>query len=173
MRIRTLGHIGCAMLVLAGCGRFGDSGGSGWNPFGWFGGGSSNQPTSLEPEGGYPTGVSDGRVGIAQITGARWEPLYEGRLLVVTAVPATKGWWNVELVTEVPMPRGRTRADDTGTLRLRLVGNPPAPDSVAGRSTPNPASDTVTAALTISNEALVGLQEVVITGANNTVTLRK
>ncbi|HWL59069.1 MAG TPA: hypothetical protein VNQ78_20655 [Paracoccus sp. (in: a-proteobacteria)] len=172
MRIRTLGHIGCAMLVLAGCGRFGGDSDSSWNPFRWFGGGS-NQPTTLEPEGGYPTTTTDGRLGLAHITAARWEPLYEGRLLVVDAIPATKGWWNVALVTEVPMPRGRVRADATGTLRLRLVGNPPAKGTAAASSPANPTSDTITTAMTISNEALAGVDEVIITGGGNSVTLRK
>lgn len=167
MRIRTLGILGCALLA-AGCGRFSDSG---LNPFGWFGG--SNQPTTLAPEGGYPTTSTDGRIGLAQVTGAKWDPLYEGRLLVVTGLPATKGWWKVALVTEVPMPPGRIAPDENGVLRLRLVGHPPATDSAEARMAPNPASDTVTVAMTLSNETLAKIREVVITGANNAVTLRR
>lgn len=168
MRIRTLGILGCAMLLAAGCGRMGDSR---MNPLGWFRG--SNQPTTLAPEGGYPTASTDGRVGLAQVTGAKWEPLYEGRLLVVTGLPATKGWWKVALVTEVPMPPGRITADATGVLRLRLVGNPPVAGSAEARMAPHPASDTVTAAMTLSNAAMANIREVVITGAGNAVTLRR
>ena len=166
MRITSLGIIGCTVLALAGCGR----GDSGLNPMRWFGG--SNQPKSLEPEGGYPTTTEDGRQPVARILAARWEPLYEGRLLVVDALPTTKGWWNVELVTEVPMPRGRIRPDENGELRLRLVGNPPAPDTPAAASPANPASDTITVGLTLSNAALANLREVVITSAGNAVSLR-
>lgn len=168
MRIRTLGYIFAAGIVLAGCGRFGDSG---WNPLGWMGGGS-NQPTTLAPEGGYVTEQQDTRALVARITAARWEPLYEGRMLVVTALPATKGWWDLELVTEAVMPGDRIRPDDYGVLRLRLVGNPPNAEDLAGQSAPNPASDSATVALTLPHEALRNLREVVISGASNSVSLR-
>lgn len=156
------------MLVLAGCGRMGDSS---LNPMRWFGG--SQQPQTLEPEGGYPTAVQDGRVPLAHVAGAKWEPLYEGRMLIVTGLAASKGWWDVALVTEVPMPRGRIRPDENGVLRLRLVGKPPLADTFAAANPPNPASDTVTVAMTIPNAVLPNLREVVITGAANTVTLRR
>ncbi|MDS9468400.1 hypothetical protein RGQ15_12560 [Paracoccus sp. MBLB3053] len=170
MRIRTWGCVGCAIIAMAGCGRFGDSD-SAWSPSSWFGG--SGKPATLEPEGGYPTSTFDGRQPVAFISGAHWEPLYEGRLLVVTTVPASKGWWDLALVTEQPMPRGRIRPDEFGVLRLRLVGNPPPAGSLAARSTPNPASDTATVGLTLSNETLARVREVVISGAGNAVTLRK
>ncbi|KRW97669.1 hypothetical protein [Paracoccus sp. MKU1] len=169
MRSGTLGTLACAMLVLAGCGRLGDSS---LNPFRWFGGGTAQQQT-LEPEGGYPTTVQDGRLPLAQVTGAKWEPLYEGRMLVVTGLAGSKGWWDVALVTEVPMPKGRIRPDASGVLRLRLVGKPPLPDTFAAANPPHPASDTVTVALTIPNAALADLREVVITGAGNAVSLRR
>ncbi|MTH63454.1 hypothetical protein [Paracoccus shanxieyensis] len=168
MRFRTLGYLCVAGLVLTGCGRFGSD--SGLNPLGWFGGNS--QPQTLEPEGGYVTVTQDLRQPLAQITGARWEPLYEGRMLVVTGLGNSKGWWDVALVTEMAMPSGRIRPDQNGVLRLRLVGNPPAPQSAAARSAVNPASDTITTALTLSHEAMAGLTQVVITGAGNSVTLR-
>ncbi|SIQ78082.1 hypothetical protein SAMN05421641_11415 [Paracoccus thiocyanatus] len=169
MRSLTLGILACAMLVPAGCGRMGDSG---LNPLRWFGGGAPRQQT-LEPEGGYPITAEDGRLPLAQVTAAKWEPLYEGRLLVVTGLAASKGWWDVALVTEVPMPRGRIRADQDGVLRLRLVGKPPLADTFAAANPPNPASDMATVALTIPNAALAGLREVVITGAGNAITLRR
>ncbi|SMO55200.1 hypothetical protein [Paracoccus laeviglucosivorans] len=167
MRFRTLGYICVAALVLAGCGRFGSD--SGLNPMRWFGG--NEPPPTLEPEGGYQAVAQDLRSPLAQVTGARWEPLYEGRMLVVTGLPATKGWWDVALVTEVAMPSGRIRPDENGVLRLRLVGNPPDPSSATARLAVNPASDTVTVAMTLSHEALAGLTQVVITGGN-AVTLR-
>jgi len=170
MRSKTFGILACAVLTLAlaGCGRIGSSG---WNPLRW-GGGGTQQPQSLEPKGGYPTAVEDGRLPLARITSAKWEPLYEGRMLVVTGLAASKGWWDLALMTEVPMPRGRIRPDQDGVLRLRLVGRPPLPDTFAAANPANPASDTVTVALTIPHAALAALREVVITGAGNAITLR-
>ena len=168
MRTRTFALIGCAMLVLAGCG----GPGSGWNPLGWMGDGSSEQQT-LVPEGGYPTAVNDGRMPLAHVASAKWEPLYEGRLLVVTGLAQSKGWWEVALVTEVPMPKGRIRPDENGVLRLRLVGYPPPPDTFEAANPTNPASDTITVGLTLSHASLANLREVVISGAGNAITLRR
>lgn len=169
MRIGTWASVGMVLLAAAGCARLSESR---LNPMGWFGGGSS-QPTTLMPEGGYPTARDDARLGLAHITSARWEPLYEGRILVVTAVPATQGWWDVALVTEMRMPPGRIQPDQDGVLRLRLVGHPPPQGSAASRRAANPASDSVTAALTLSNEALADIREVIISGAGNAVSLRR
>ena len=168
MRIRTLASIGCAMHVLAGCSRVSDSQ---WNPLGWFGGGSS-EPTTLAPEGGYPTASQDGRQPLARVISAKWEPLYEGRLLTVTGLAATKGWWDVELISEVAMPRGRIRADENGVLRLRLVGTPPNPETFAAANAAKPASDTSTVGMTLSTAAMSNLREVVISGAGNAISLR-
>lgn len=167
MRIRTWGIIGCVALAVSGCSRFSESR---FNPMGWF---SSSQPQTLEPKGGYPTARQDTRQLVAQITAARWEPLYEGRMLVVNGLATTKGWSKVELVTEMPMPPGRIYGDDNGVLRLRLVGNPPAAGSYEATHAANPASDTLTVALTIPTEALAGINQVVVTGGANAVTLRR
>lgn len=166
MRTRTIGTLACVMLMLAGCGRVADSR---WNPMNW---GGSSQPQTLAPKGGYPTATVDGRVPLAAVTSAKWDPLYEGRMLVVTGLGASKGWWEVALVTEVPMPSGRIRPDENGVLRLRLVGKPPLPNTFEAANPPNPASDTITVALTIPNAVLPSLREVVISGAGNAVTLR-
>lgn len=167
MRTRTLALFGGAMLALAGCG----GPGSGWNPMGWFDGGSS-EPETLAPEGGYPTAQTDGRAPLAHVVSAKWDPLYEGRLLVVTGLAQTKGWWEVALVTEVPMPKGRIRPDENGVLRLRLVGYPPMPNTFEAANPANPASDTVTVGMTLSHASLANLREVVISGAGNSISLR-
>lgn len=167
MQRKTLGYLACAMLVLAGCGRMGDSS---LNPMRWFGG--SSEPQTLTPEGGYPSASFDGRTPVAHVAGAKWQPLYEGRMLVVSGLAASKGWWDVALVTEVPMPSGRIRPDENGVLRLRLVGKPPLPNTFEAANAPNPASDMLTVALTIPKAVLPQLREVVISGATNTVTLR-
>ena len=175
MRIRTIGLLAAAAVTLAGCGGGGSgsgSAGSGLNPLGWFSGGSK-EPTTLDPEGGYPTARNDNRVPVAQITGAKWEPLYEGGMLVVTALPATKGWWAMKLVTEESMPEGRIHADENGVLRLRLLGLPPLSNTFEASAPADPRSDTVTTGITLSHEAMSGLREVVISGANNAVTIKR
>lgn len=162
-------------LGLAACGGSSGSGsgsaGSGLNPFGWFSG--KKERLTLDPEGGYPTETNDNRIPLARITGARWEPLYEGGMLSVTALPSTKGWWAVKLITEVPMPEGRIRADENGVLRLRLVGLPPLANTYEASAPADPNSDTVNVSMTLSHEALSGLREVIITGASNSVSLRR
>ena len=159
-----------ATLTLSACG---DSASSGLNPMRWFGDGGQKGPETLVPEGGYDLTASDPRQPIGSITGARWEPLTEGRLLVVTGLAPTKGWWDAALVTETPMPTGRLRADADGVLRLRFVALPPPPDSADARHAADPQADTITVALTVSNAALRGIDQVAVQGAANAVSLRK
>ena len=154
----------CALL--AGCGG---GGGSGWNPLGWFGGGGSRGPQTLEPKGGYAR--TDQRLAVPQVLSARWEPTVEGRLLVVTALAPTKGWWDVALVTETPQPESRVRPDADGVLRLRLVGAPPPSDSAAARMTAQPGVDTLTVAFPVSSTALRDIQSVVVAGGTNAIPL--
>lgn len=157
-------------LAVAGCGR----GDSSLNPFRWFGGGGGGpRVTTLEPDGGYRNVAAESRPGIAQVTGASWQPLSEGRLLVVTGMTPTKGYWRASLVAETPDPTGRLRPDADGVLRLRMVAEPPPPGSVAARQPAAPPVDTITTAVAISNTTLTGLRQVVISGANNTITLSR
>lgn len=158
-----------ATLALAGCGgSFSDSG---WNPLGWFG--SDAGPATLEPEGGYTQTNADIRPSIAAVTGARWEALNEGRLLVVTGMTPTKGYWDVALIPERPSPAGRLTPDPDGTLRLRLVGLPPAPGSPEARMIATPEADTITAAVSLSSNVLAGVEQVVISGASNVISISK
>jgi hypothetical protein len=153
------------LVLLTACGPI-----SGLNPLRWFGG-TAKGPETLEPEGGFTR--EDMRPPIAQVTGARWEPLGEGRLLVVTGLAPTKGWWDAALVPETAMPAGRIRADDDGVLRLRFVASPPPPDLAESRIPARPEVDTITVALTLSSAALRGIEQVAIQGAGNAVTLRR
>ncbi|UXU74627.1 MULTISPECIES: hypothetical protein [unclassified Paracoccus (in: a-proteobacteria)] len=164
---RTWGALACMLLVVAGCGRFGDSS---LNPLRWMG---SAQPASIEPKGGYPTERADGRLPLSRITAARWEPLYEGRLLVVEGLGASKGWWDARLQTETPMPAGRLSPDENGVLRLLLVGKPPQANTFEAANPPNPVTDRITVGLPVPNAVLDNLREVVITSAGNSVTLRR
>lgn len=159
-----------ATMTLAGCGgRFSDSG---LNPFGWFGGGG-RQVTTLEPTEGYANANADARPGVPAVTGARWEVLNEGRLLVVTGIGATKGYWDAALVTEAPSPTGRLSPDPDGVLRLRFVAWPPPAGSEDARLPARPETDSISVAVTLSSNSLAGIQQVQITGATNTVTIRK
>lgn len=152
--------------VLAGCGD------SSLNPMRWFGGGGGpKQPQTLEPKGGY-VDTADKRLPVPQVLSARWEPTVEGRLLVVTGIAPTKGWWKVALVTETPQPPGRVRPDSDGVLRLRLVGVPPAADDPAARMVARPGADTLTVAYPLSTAALQSITSVTVSAAGNSISLR-
>ena len=151
-----------ATIALVGCGRLGDSR---WNPLSW-----GSAPTrSLEPEGGYAQ-VSDTRHDIPQITAARWEPLNEGRLLVVEGFAPVQGYSSVALVTARPQPGDRLAPDADGVLRLRLVGVPPAPGSAAALPA-RPGVDEIRTAMAISSVQLSRIAAVEITSAGNVVRL--
>ncbi|MCZ0962680.1 hypothetical protein [Paracoccus benzoatiresistens] len=152
-----------ATMALASCG----GGGSGWNPLSW----GSPPARTLEPEGGYSQ-VSDNRPDIPQITSARWEPLNEGRLLVVNGFAPVRGYSSVALVTARPMPGDRISPDADGVLRLRLVGVPPAPGNAAVLPA-RPGVDEITAAMSLSLVQLARITAVEITSASNVVTLRR
>jgi len=162
--LRTLPLL--ALLLVTACG----GPGSGLNPLRWFGS-TPRGPQTLEPEGGFVR--VDSRQPIAQVTGARWERLTEGRLLVVTGLAPTKGWWDAALIPEMPMPARRLRADEDGVLRLRFVASPPPEDLASARISARAEVDTITVALTLSNAALRGIEQVVVQGAANTVVLRR
>lgn len=159
-------------LLLAGCGgRFGDSG---WNPLGWMGGGGGRDrgPSTLEPVGGYAVS-GDQSPAIPQLLSARWEPLNEGRLLVVTGIGPTKGYHGARLITAVPQPEGRISPDADGVLRLRFVALPPPPEAAAARLPANPAVDVITVALPLSHTQLAGVTRVEIAGASNLLSIAR
>lgn len=142
------------------------------NPFTWFGGGGERQgPTTLEPEGGYAT--SDARQSFPRLTSARWEQVSGGRMLVVTGIAPTKGWWDAAIVTEEALPEGRIRGGADGILRLRMVGSPPAPDQIEARTAADPRVDTITAAFTLTNAQLAQLRGIVVSGASNSYSLNR
>lgn len=152
-------------LVLSACGD------SSMNPRRWFGGEPAPRgPATLTPEKGY-TQAADERLPVAQILSARWEPTLEGRLLVVTALAPTQGWWDVALVTQTPQASGELRPDPDGVLRLRLVGAPPPQDSPSARTPVQPEVDTLTVALPLSHRALSEMASVEVAGGANAISL--
>ncbi len=160
--LRILTTLILCTAVLGGCNRFS----------GWFSP-ASRAPASLEPKDGYPTAADERRALLPAIASARFEQISEGRLLVVVANAPTKGWWDVELVTETPQPEGRYQPDEDGVLRLRLVGNPPLAGSVEARTPADPRVDSITVALPLSHVAMAGVTQVQVTAMQNTVTLRR
>lgn len=168
MTFRGTALILSATLALTACG---DSASSGLNPLGWFRGGSSKAgPTTLTPEQGYAT--QDPRQPFPHLTSARWEPMMGGKLLVVTGIAPSKGWWDVAIITETSMPGQRVRPDPDGTLRLIVVGSPPLPESAEARMPADPRVDTVTVARAFTDTQLARVRSVELTGAGNSITLR-
>ncbi len=81
MRIVTLALTIGTVIAASGCSRFGSD--SGLNPLGWFGG--EKAPTTLEPKGGWKSKADDPRQPVPQILSASFQPMNEGKLLVVQA----------------------------------------------------------------------------------------
>ncbi|CAM3308420.1 hypothetical protein PANO111632_13425 [Paracoccus nototheniae] len=155
-------------LALTGCGRFGDSR---WNPFGGGARLSANVP-DIAPEGGYDQ-TADLRPSVPQILGAEWQPLPEGRLLVLRGFGPVKGYHSAALVTARAQPGDRLAPDADGVLRLRFVASPPPEGSPAAALPANPVTDTITVALPISFVQLSRIAAIEIAGADRTVTLRR
>lgn len=159
-----------AATTLAGCGRIGDSG---LNPFGW-GGGRTAGPATLEPDGGYNQPTDDLRPPVPQIIGADWQPIPEGRLLVLRGFAPVKGYHSAALVrTRAQGGRDGLEPDLDGVLRLRFVAVPPDPSDPAARLAANPATDTITVALPIGFARLARLNAVEIEGGDRILTLRR
>ena len=167
MRIVPLALILGAVLAASGCSRIGSD--SGLNPLRWFGGGS-RAPTTLEPQGGWQTQAEDPRQPVPQILSAGFQPLNEGRLLVVQAFAPVKGWWDLEIITATAQPENQLRPDADDILRLVLVGNPP-PEGTP-RLPANPQSDQLTVALPVSTVQLSRLRGIEIHSAAGAVSLR-
>lgn len=163
---RLMAALLIATLGLAGCGRYSESK---WNPVNWT---NSGTPVTLEPEGGYNQ-VSDIRPNIPQILSAEWQPLNEGRLLVVRGFAPIEGYHDVALITAVAQPRDKLEPDPDGVLRLRMVAWPPAPETPAARIPANPVNGAITAALAIGHNTLAKINRVEITSASNVVSLAR
>ncbi|MDO5658016.1 MAG: hypothetical protein Q4G36_06800 [Paracoccus sp. (in: a-proteobacteria)] len=163
MRIAPLALTMAATMTLAGCGN--------WNPLGWMRS-SSSAPTSLAPEGGYPQTRREASDLVPQIVSATYQPINDGRLLVVTAMAPTKGWHDLALMTARPQPEGQLRPDDDGILRLVLTGLPPLEGSVDARTPATLEADLMTVAMPVSHLQLSRIRGVEISAANNVVNLR-
>jgi hypothetical protein len=155
-----------AALALGGCGRLADSR---LNPANWASGRAA--PTSLEPEGGYV--AREQLPLVPQLLGAEWQPLNEGRLLVVRGFAPRKGYHSARLVTTRLQPGSRLAPDADGILRLRFVAVPPAEGDPAAALPAAPATDTITVALPFSFTQLNRLRAVEITGADRVLTLSR
>lgn len=152
-------------LILSGCGRLGDSG---WNPLAW--GPGRAQPDTLTPEGGY-VGTRDPRPSVPQILAAEWQPLTDGRLLVVRGFAPYKGYHSADLVRAELRPGDQLQPDADGVLRLRFVAVPPAADATLLPA--DPVTDPITVALPFSTLRLSRIAAIQIEAADRVITLTR
>lgn len=155
-----------AALALGGCARLAESR---LNPLGW--GRTATAPASLEPEGGFAARRQAPLV--PQLLGAEWQPLNEGRLLVVRGFAPHKGYHSAALVTARVQPGGRLAPDADGVLRLRFVAAPPAEGDPSSLVPSRPATDAITVARPLSFTQLNRIRAVEITGADRVITLTR
>lgn len=160
--LRTITALLICTAALGGCNRFS----------GWMSPSSSKGPVTLDPKGGYPAGKQETRQLMPGITSAVWEPIAEGKLLVVVTNPPQKGWWKAGLVTRTAQPEGRFTPDEDGVLRLDLVGYSPADANRGEAILPASGVDAITVALPLSHTALASIARIDITSAGRTVSLR-
>lgn len=160
----------CCLLAIGGCSRIGQVAGA-VNPLRIFNT-NAQAPTTLEPREGW-TNRQDARQPLANIAGASWKPLNDGRLLVVQVNTPTKGWWDMALITATPQPAGRLRPDEDGVLRLLAVGNPPLSGSPDATRAADPRIDGATLALPISQVELNRIKAVEIGGATNSIRISR
>lgn len=133
------------------------------------GGCSRSDPTTLEPEGGYPVPFADSRPLVADVTRVTMEPTPGGAILRVTGVTATQGWWDIALRREA--------GSDTGATERRYVLRGWPPVDAAGNPVPAPTGPSalreVEAAIFLSDIDLEGLRRITVTGANTSRTLTR
>lgn len=130
---------------------------------------SRQDPTTLEPEGGFPDRAADSRPRVADVTALSMEPTPGGAILRVTGVADSPGWWDVGLRRDTGGEdsqsgrryalRGRPPIDATGA-RLPVAGGP-----VTLRE--------IDAAVFLSDRDLAGLRSITVTGENSSRTLRR
>ncbi|MGP9805665.1 hypothetical protein [Paracoccus sp. NSM] len=153
-----------AALALSGCARLGESR---LNPFR----GGPAAPATLAPEGGYA--LRDARPAVPMLVAAEWQPLPEGRLLVVRGLAPVKGYHSAALITERVQPGGRLAPDADGVLRLRFVAAPPAAGDPAAALRADAATDTITVARPISFAQLRRIAAIEITGGDRVIRLSR
>ncbi len=167
MSLKSVLILSVAAATLSGCGRLGDSS---WSPTSWMKN-SPDEEGTLEPTEGYTT-ADEYRTLITHVGSARMEPITEGRMLVVTGIGPTKGWWDAALVPETAQPRDIFEPDRDGVLRLRFVANAPLAGSFESRTPANPDVDTITVGIALSHSMLARTRQIIVTGAGNSISLR-
>jgi hypothetical protein len=130
---------------------------------------SRQDPTTLEPQGGYPERFADARPLVADITGVTMEPTPGGGILRVTGVTATQGWWDIAL-------RRETGSDDASSERRYVLRGWPPVDA-EGNPVPTPTGAAtlreVEAAVFLTDSDLAGLRRITVTGANSSRSLAR
>lgn len=138
----TRGLAAALILALAGCGAVANSRA---NPLNWFGG-SSDAPARA-------VAVPYDPRPLVAVTELRAAPTAGGAIIEARGLPATQGWWGVELV---PAASG-----DPATLAYELRA---VPVPVAQRVGP-PQSRELVVATFASNARLAGVRRVRVDGA--------
>lgn len=141
-------------LLLGACGAVRDSR---LNPFNWFGG--SEETTT---DATVVTAPEDRRPLADQIVDMAVEPIPGGAIVRATALPATQGHWNAELVKD-------EAASTPEALVYRFILLPP----LTPKRVSTPQSREVTAAVSLSNIRLQGVRQITVQGLQNARTSRR
>ncbi|MEZ5686455.1 MAG: hypothetical protein R3D78_11440 [Paracoccaceae bacterium] len=140
--------------------------GCGWmqttklNPFNWFGS-STEEATTLEPEGGYQKAIGDNRIPVAQVTRLEAKQTSSGVVISAAGLPPTQGYWDAELVPS----KGLYPID--GVMTYTFVVAEPATGSPAAGRVMTPESREVTAATYLTNTRLQEVRKIVVESAGN------
>lgn len=133
--------------------------GSRLNPFNWFGG---SEPAPAQVVEQVVPVVEDHRLLAQQITELHIDRMPGGAIVRATAVMASQGWWEAELVA-----RDEDPADGDLVLEFRVL--PP----VATTATGTPRSRQVTAATYLPDLRLERITRLSVVGETNGLTSRR
>ena len=143
-------------LLAAGCGTISDSR---LNPVNWFGSGRSESVAATA----QPSTPRDGRALIRQVVSLQIDRTPGGAIVKAIGLPETQAHYDAELV-----PLGDGAAVD-GVLEYQFRISPPAGTPPAGP----PQSREVVVALFVTNQTLVGVRTIRVSGADNAVVVRR
>lgn len=126
-------------------------------------------PTTLEPEEGYPDPFVDARPLVADVRNITLDPTPGGAILRATGITATQGWW------DIGMRRDRAEDETPADRTYALRGRPPVDatgDAVAAPVGPVALRE-VEAAVFLSDSDLEGLRRITVRGATTSRSLRR
>ncbi len=165
---KTLALLLISTLVLGGCATIRDSR---INPLNWFGGAESTQVAAGETNpliprrSGFGLTVASPYRGtpVDQITGLTVERVPGGAIIRIEAVAARQGSYNVVVEPATP---GDDPVDGVLDYTLLAEKLPRAPIGT-------PPSRRIVAAHSVSDDQLAGVRTIRVSGARNTLTVRR